>query len=197
MVAHVGTDVHDMILPVWSIDHIDTQVSVGTIPVLVRLIGRWLEIDAWGKSNELVHVCGVVVLFSLGKAVEHLCSAHRVANIVDLRLSADFNDLVHESRHIIHTKLGPTEIPSLKVLILFRVLLTDIAILSSPIVAHPDIVSLIIDLQMHWLASMSISEPSLCITKATWDSKHRHFVPCKLVSLGLSFSIINVSSDVE
>ena len=97
---------------------------------------------AAGKGHKPVDAGRVPVLIR-GEGVENLSSALRVAHQGDLGLASHLSDLVHHGWYVIFAHISPAEVPVLPQTFLpFLIIASfNVAIESTPIVTHPDIVA--------------------------------------------------------
>jgi hypothetical protein len=112
-------------------------------------------------------------------------------------LACLLHDQIHKGGVIVETEFSPAEIPSIKAIIVNRILVTVVAILSASIVAHPNVIALIVKLQLKWLASLSPSKPGLSITETAWNRQNRILVSYEHVTRFLLLLVVNVARDME
>ena len=76
----------------------------------------------------------------LGQSVYHLGTTGRIAHDGDFRLSCNLHDLVDEGRHVVLAHVCPSEVPVL-LQRLRRVILVQITVLATSVVAHPNVIA--------------------------------------------------------
>ena len=159
-----------MLVPIRPSDHVDAKFAVFAIAIHILIVLSVFKVDAWGKRDKLVHVVRIKVLLDLSEAVEHLSRAHRVTNVIDFGLLSNLLDFVDQGSAVVQTKLSPAKVPPFETfVVLVWVLVAHVAVLCAAVVSHPDIVALIVELQVHGLATKGVREPLLSVHEASWD----------------------------
>ena len=137
--------------PVWPLDCIDAKVR-HLLPIrkLICWI-LWISDETRCQLNDFVQVVLVVAVLNVRKSVEHLDRALGVAyveNLVVARLLFDEGD---GCGIVIEAHFGPGPFPVFLIVSCERFVAETV--LCTAIVAHPDVITSISQLQRHGLAS--------------------------------------------
>ena len=137
-------------------------------------VARLGSLEAWGEGNKLIEIIGVVVLH-VRQAPEHLGRAHAVADIEQFFLSSRSLDHVDDCRVVIHSVLVPGEVPILIIFLRIHVLVIS-RVISTAIVANPNIVAFVSKLEHERCRVCVTTNPDGGISEASVLNEHRAFV---------------------
>lgn len=139
-------------IPVGSVDRVDTKrlelhdslVHVGSGPV------RVMDDEAGGHVHHLVEVVRVERRLQVGKTVVHLDGALAIANIEDFVDAGSLLNSLNVRHIVVEAHLGPRPVPVLVVRGAVERLMAP-AVLCASVVANPDVIARVDQLQVEWL----------------------------------------------
>ena len=164
----VGADFFEVFLPVLAEERVHAELVQPHDSVRDRVpdeIGH-VRVEARRELDDSVEALAVEVVLVVRERVVHLNGALRVANVLNFVLVGSFLDGTNVSWVVILSHVRPVEVPVSRVV--RRKSRVALAILRSAVIAEPDVVALVEELELEgFVVVAEASEPAGCVLQVS------------------------------